>query len=397
MKIFQAYRYELKPNDKQQTALFKHAGAARFVYNWGLARRIEEYAETGRSSNAMDQHKQLVVLKKTELSWLCEVSKCAPQNALRNLDAAFKNFFRRCKQGKKPGFPRFKKRGVHDSFRLIGSVKALGDYAQLPRIGKVCVKENTSKLKGRILSATVSREADRWFVSFLVERERKDPKPIKGDIVGVDLGIKCFAVLSNGERIEKPDFLGQALRLLRRRQKALSRKQKGSNNQAKARLHVARAHRRVRNQRCDFLNKLSSLLAKTKQEIVIEDLHVAGMIRNHKLARRIADAGWGEFRHMLGYKTDWYGSLLTVAPRFFPSTKRCSQCGQVRDEISLSERTFKCFECGYECDRDLNAALNLCSLAVSSTVTACREDVRHTARMQPQRSKNQILSVGSDR
>jgi putative transposase len=173
--INQAFRYELKPNNKQVTLFIKYCGVARFVWNWGLARRKAEYESTGKSSNAIEQHRQLNALKKTEFPWMYDVSKCAPQSALQNLDRAFINFWRECKKGRKVGYPKFKKKGMHDSFRLMGQIHIFGNGIQLPRLGQIRTKESTIKFKGRILSATVSREADRWFVSLTVERERDIP------------------------------------------------------------------------------------------------------------------------------------------------------------------------------------------------------------------------------
>ncbi len=209
MLIQQSYRYELKPNNKQRTLLAKHAGCARFAYNWGLARRIKEYEDTGKSSNAIKQHRQLNVLKKTEYYWMYEVSKCAPQEALRDLNCAFKNFYRGIKSGQKTGFPRFKKKGIHDSFRLTGAIHNSELSVTLPRIGKIRTKEYTD-VKGRILSATVSREADRWFVSFTVERQGKKHQVARDTVVGIDIGINCFAVVSDGKRFESPKPLNSA-------------------------------------------------------------------------------------------------------------------------------------------------------------------------------------------
>ena len=196
MKIQSAYRYELDPNNVQRTLLAKHAGSARFTYNWGLSRRIEEYKTTGRSSNAIEQHRQLNGLKKTEFPWMYEVSKCAPQEALRNLDKAYANFFRRVKNGEKPGFPKFKKKGIHDSFRLTGSMDVRLRNIQLPRLGDIRTKEETA-VKGRILSATVRRTVNRWFVSLAVEKEMPDPEPVHGPIAGIDLGLTKFLQLSD--------------------------------------------------------------------------------------------------------------------------------------------------------------------------------------------------------
>ena len=366
MKINRAYRYELDPNREQQILLAKHAGVARFAYNWGLARRIELYQQTGKSTNAIEQHRELNRLKKTQFPWMYEVSKCAPQEALRDLDRAFRNFFRGRKGGRKVGFPRFKKKGRNDSFRLTGAIHVRDRAVQLPRLGMIRLKE-VPHVQGRILSATVSREADRWFVSLTVEEEIPDPAPVEGPACGIDVGLSHFAtiVTEDGEvvKIEAPKPLEHYLRILRRRQRRHSRKQKGSSNRKKSALRLARLHRRIRNIRRDFLHKLSTHLAKTKRVIVVEDLNVTGMLRNPQLARYIADAGWGEFRRMLEYKTQWYGSKLLVANRYYPSSKTCSVCGHVMDKMPLHIREWTCQICGTHHDRDANAAMNLLILA----------------------------------
>jgi len=363
----QAYRYELKPNNKQGTLLAKHAGCARFSYNWGLVRRIEEFKKIGKSSNAIEQHRQLNDLKRTEFPWMYEVSKCAPQEALRDLDKAFNNFYRGLKSGKKAGFPKFKKKGIHDSFRLTGSIHIYERSTWLPRIGEIRTKEYTD-LKGRILSATVSKEADRWFVSFTVERDRGEHERTgKDPTAGVDVGINSFCVLSDGTRIVSPKPLDHALTLLKRKSRKHSRKKKGSNNRKKSALCLARLHRKIRNRRKDFLNKVSTELAKTKSVIVAEDLNVQGMIKNRRISRQISDCGWSEFVRMLDYKAKWYGSSLVKAPRFYPSSKICSSCGVIKSHLELSEREFVCETCGVTIDRDENAARNLENLATGSS------------------------------
>ena len=354
MLVNKAYRYELKPNKNQLVLLKKHAGCARFAWNWGLAERIRLWEQEGKATNAIEQHRELNRLKRTDYLWMYEVSKCAPQEALRNLDRAFRNFF----EGR-ANFPRFKKKGIHDSFRLTGTIKVFPKHVQLPRLGKVRVKEETAKFKGKILSATVSREADRWYVSLAVEVEIPNPLPVQGDLVGIDRGLIHFAVLSTGEKVEAPKSLEKSLKKLCRLSRQLSRKQKGSKNRKKAALRLARLHCKIKNQRRDFLHKLSTWLAKTKSAIVVEDLAVKNMIRNKHLSRHIADAGWSEFRRMLEYKTKWYGSRLVVAPRFYPSSRRCSECGYVLLELKLSTRHWVCPECGAIHDRDVNAAINL--------------------------------------
>lgn len=391
MLINQAYRYELKPNNKQRTALLRHAGVARFTYNWGLARRMQEYKDVGKSSNAIDQHKQLNRLKKTDYPWMYEVSKCAPQEALRNLDRAFQNFFRNMKAGEKPGFPKFKKKGIHDSFSFTGTINILDKAVQLPKLKTIRTKEDTD-VKGRILSATVSREADRWFVSLSVERDRNVGKPATDEVVGVDVGLNCFAVCSDGQRVESPKPLKQAMETLKRRSRQHSRKKKGSNNRKKSAMKLARLHRKVKNKRKDFLHKASTRLAKTKSVIVVEDLNVSGMMRNHRLAGAINDAGWSEFSRMLNYKTKWYGSKLEKAPRFYPSSKTCSVCGAKKMAISLSDRTYHCENCGVIIDRDENASVNLKQLYTGSSpgINTCGEGVRPAAVVQAVSWKQEI-------
>ena len=218
----------------------------------------------------------------------------------------------------------------------------------------------------------MSREADRWFVAVTVEQEISDPVPVQGESVGVDVGLNSFAVLSDGTKHDAPKPLAKYLKKLRRLSKQHSRKLKGSKNRQKSAMRLARLHRRIKNVRKDYLHKLSTSLAKTKREIVIEDLCVKGLART-PLARSVNDAGWGEFRRMLEYKTKWYGSHLTVAPRYFPSSKTCSACGHVQEKMSLSVREWTCPECGAYHDRDMNAALNLLRLSTGSSpgIHAC--------------------------
>jgi putative transposase len=288
--------------------------------------------------------------------------------------------------GRRVGLPRWKKRGrCPDRFRLTGTIKVEPDAVVLPRLGRVATKEPTGKFAkwgGRVLSATCRREADRWYCSLTVEVTRPDPAPVVGPVVGVDRGIHTFAVCSDGTSIQNPKALRRNLRTLRRRSRAVSRKQKGSRNQAKATLALARCHRKVRNQRLDALHKATTMLAKAKSVIVVEDLHVAGLVRNRRLARAISDQGWAAFHRQLVYKCDWYGSRLLLAPRFYPSSKRCSACGLVKGSLPLAVRTFICQGCGLVIDRDRNAARNLAQLAhrgawvagssSETSVNACR-------------------------
>jgi putative transposase len=364
MIVHQAFRYELNPTPHQREELARHARVARWAWNWGLAVRQKAWRRRGETLNSVAVHRLLVKLKHTpRFAWLYEVSKCPPQQALRDLDRAFASFWRGQRDGRPVGYPRFKKRGrCPDRFQLTGSIRITGDGIVLPRLGLIATKEATGKFRGRILSATCRREADRWYCALTVKAERPDPIPIAGPIVGIDLGLTTFAVCSDASRIQHPRALANSLWTVRQRSRAVTRKQPGSRNRAKAVLALARAHRRVRNQRLDALHKATTMLAKTKSVLVVEDLHVAGMLRNRHLARSIADASWGEFHRQLAYKSGWYGSRLVVADRWYPSSKTCSRCGLVKAELSLSERVFRCDGCGLVLDRDLNAARNLASL-----------------------------------
>jgi len=391
MEITRGYKVEIDPNNKQRTLMLQCAGVARWAWNWGLERRIHEYEETGKSSNAIEQHRQLNALKKTEYPWLYNFSKCIPQEALRDLDKAFQGFFRRVKRGKKPGFPKFKsrKQGI-GSFRLTGAIRVEERRIRLPRIGWLRLKEHGYiPADAHILSVTVSERAGRWFVSVQV-REEIDVTPAIGEPIGVDLGIKDMAVLSDGRRFENPKPLRKAQRRLRRLQRELARRKKGSRNREKTRAKLAKQHARIANIRRDALHKATTAItARAKPDsqrpsvIAIEDLNVSGMLQNHHLARAILDVSFSEFRRQIEYKAAWSGSEVFVADRFFPSSKTCHVCGTINNNLTLSDRVWTC-DCGAALDRDVNAAINLRNLAirtVSSTGTglwanACGEDVR---------------------
>ncbi|MHA1917016.1 MAG: RNA-guided endonuclease InsQ/TnpB family protein [Candidatus Ranarchaeia archaeon] len=393
MQIKRAYRYELDPNNHQKTRLNQHAGTARFVYDWGLEQRNKLYQKKGkeRYTDSIKQQKTLNKLKKTQFPWMYQVSKCAPQEALRDLQQAFQNFFDGLK-GKRPamGFPKFRKKGVNDSFRLTGTIKVVGRSIQLPRLGRIRLEEKKEKyFRGRILSATSSRKADKWFVSITVKEEIKISAN-EGETVVVDLGIKNLAVTSTGDVYQNPKALTTRLRKLKRLSKHFSRKENGSKNRMKARLLLARFHLKVCNIRKDTLYKLTTTLAKNHRQVVIEDLNVNGMKKNKKLARAVSDVGFFEFRRQLQYKTKWYGSKLVVAPRFFPSSKCCSNCGKVKEELSLSERVFRCEKCGFMLDRDLNAALNLLAVSCTDTLNACwRREVHATKQVLSNESRTE--------
>lgn len=387
MNFTRAYKTELDPNEGQRRRLVEHAGAARWAFNWGLRRKIEAYEQTGKSPSAIDLHRELNLLKKVAkedggVPWMYESSKCAPQEALRDLDVAFKNFFARCAKGAaKKGFPRFKSRHRDPlKFRLTGSVKARERAFYLPSIGWVRLKEAGYIPTQMFSQVSVSEQAGRWFVSVLVKTEAPDPQPLGNTSpIGVDVGVATLATLSDGTKFENPEALRARERKLAHLQRALSRKKKGSNNRKKAKHRVAVQHYKVSCARKDAIHKATSaLIAKAPTSIGIETLNIKGMVKNRKLARSVSDASMGEFLRQVEYKAAWAGIPVVKASQWFPSTKTCSSCGTKRD-MPLGERTFRCAACGFESDRDLNAALNLRALAASSAVNACGGDVSLTA------------------
>lgn len=364
----QAFRFELDPNRAQRVLLAKSVGASRFVYNWGLAESQRAYELTGKRPRVGELKSRLVALKKGECPWLYAVSAHIGQQALVDLDRAFERFFKGSKgEGPRSGFPRFKRKGERDSARLY-EVTLEERHLCLPMIGRVRLKETCSErgFEGRILSATIRRRADRWFVSLAVERERaiEEARSVRrgGDVVGVDLGLKAAAVIHDGAStrvIEPQQALRRNLAKVRRLDRHLARKQKGSRNREKAMLRRARLHYKISCARQDFLHQLSSSLARTKSVVVLEDLQVKGMTSNRSLGLSVADAGMGELRRQLAYKCDWYGSTLVVVDRFYPSSKTCSDCGVVKDTLKLGARVFLCDACSFSLDRDENAAINL--------------------------------------
>jgi putative transposase len=375
MRVQRAYKTELDLTDRQVTACRQHAGAARWAFNWGLRIKQEQYQATKKSPNAIALHRELNALKKTQVPWMYQVSKCAPQEALWNLDAAFQNYFRRCalkKQGKwtgKLGYPQCKtKKNGLGSFRFTGRIIVADRAIVLPRLGRLHLKEREYlPTKGvQILAATVSEQAGHWYVSVQVEEEQAVPENT-GPVVGIDLGIKTLATLSDGTVIPNPHHLKRRLKKLKRLQRVVSRRQKGGRNRKKAVRRLAKLHLQIRHQRRNTLHQVTTRLAKTKSVLVIEDLHVSGMLKNHRLAQAIGDVGFYEFKRQLLYKAGWYGSRVILADRWEPSSKRCSGCGWLDADLTLADRTFHCEQCGLVLDRDLNAAINLAQLAGSSS------------------------------
>ena len=385
-----AYKTELAPTNYQKTKFRQNFGAARYAYNFALIEKkkaIEKFKETGdkeKIPNAIDLHKVLNKKKGTEeLPWGFEVSKCAFQESMRDCDQAFKRFFSNCKKksGKK-GFPKFKsKKNEKQSFRVTGSIKVTeSGHIQIPTIGRVKLKElEYLPLNAHILSASISSRAGKFFISLSVREEvNKETVTAKNLIVGVDLGIKTLAVLSTGESFANPKALKKREQQLKRAQRKLSKSKKDSKNRAKQKVRVQRIHYKISNIRKDALHKATTKITNENQVIVIEDLSVSGMLKNHKLAKSVADVSFYEFRRQLTYKSERKGRELRVVDRFFTSSKTCSCCGHKKESLLLNERIFSCEKCGKEIDRDLNAAINLENAkfyTVSSTGSKIRNDV----------------------
>jgi putative transposase len=371
--MLKAHKVALDPTNKQATLLAKSAGTARFAYNWALNRWQEQYEahktapESTLQPSQLSLRRELNQVKRTVFPWMGEVTKCAPQEAIINLGAAFTAFFRgRAK------YPRFKKRGIHDSFKVsAGTFTVAGDRVRLPRIGWVRMHETFRWPDAAPVSVTISRAAGRWYAAIAADVESTKP-PAPAIVLGVDVGVNEY-VTSDGTRYRAPHSYRASERQLRRAQQTLSRKMKGSNNRIKARMNVARVHARTASIRRDWVHKTTSDIVGKATVIGIEDLNVKGMTRNRHLAKSVLDASFGEFRRQLEYKTRERASTLIVADRFFPSSKTCSTCGAKTKHLPLSTREWACTTCHTQHDRDLNAAINLAIYAASSAVPACGE------------------------
>ncbi len=397
--VHQAYRFALDPSPRQHGALASAVGGARFAYNWGLE-LVKQRLDARAAGQQLQVPWTLPALRREwnrakhqVAPWWADNSKEAYSSGLDGLARALKNWAD-CRHGRRNGrrvgFPRFKRRGRRDACRFTtGAIRVLADrkHIQLPRIGVIKTHESTRKLArhlergtGRILAATITRVADRWYVAFTCELIRQLPTSGGNtSTVGVDVGVRQLAVLSTGEQIPNPRPLERAQRKRRRLQRQWHRQQRRriatgygrpSRRQQQTGRRIAKVEARAASIRRDGLHKLTSRLVREHGSVVVEQLNVQGMLRNRRLARAIADAGFGQLRRLLDYKCRWRGVRLVVADRFYPSSKTCSACGAVRAKLHLGERVFRCHnqQCGLELDRDLNAARNLASLVAGRQV-----------------------------
>lgn len=352
MLIRKAYKFRLYPNQEQVKRLAVQFGHARFIYNWGLNFRQKYYAKYGKDLSYVDTSNMLPDLK-AELEWLKDADSQVLQQKLKDLNQAYVNFF----EGRAK-YPKFKSKRTKQSVRYPQRFKINGNHVYLPKVGWVKTVFHRPIL-GKMKNCTVSKtKSGKYFVSIQIEVEIPHPDHRNGT-VGVDVGLSHFAILSTGEKIDHPQYLRRAEKRLAKLQRRHSRKKKGSKRREKARLAVARMHEKVSNQRADFLHKLSRRLVDSYGQVVIEDLNISGMVKNHNLAKSVSDSGWRTFRRMLEYKGQWYGSWVETADRFFPSSKLCHICGYKYNNLSLSTRSWVCPACLTKHDRDINAAINL--------------------------------------
>lgn len=370
-KDIKVHKIKLNPNNKQKTYFAKASGIARFSYNWALAKWQAQYQQ-GLSPNEAKLRRELNAIKNQEFPWMLEVTKNAPQQAIKNLGQAFKRFF-----NKKAKYPRFKKKYINDSFRADNGPPAMGldavtinnNYIKLAKIGWVKMTEKL-RFKGQIKSVVISRKADAWYAAISVATNQISHIRKNHGIVGIDLGVNALATLSTGEKYIGSKSLAKLLKKVKRLNRRLSKTKKKSNNRQKTKQKLAKLHARIYFSRIDYLHKLTTNLILNNHTIVIEDLNVKGLLANHKLARALADQAFYEFRRQLEYKAKYYNSKVIIADRFYPSSKLCNICGHKNVNLKLRDRAWQCI-CGAEHDRDLNAAINLKNIGLNTV--SCTE------------------------
>lgn len=386
-----AHQIKLYPTKAQKTLLHKSFGCKRHSFNWALAKWQELY-KLGEKPSAYSLIKLQNSIKKEEMKFYSEVNKCAVQYAIHDVEAAYKKMWK-----EKTGYPKFKKKGIKDSYVAVDNCtqfKQKNKKIWLPRIGWIKCSEDL-RFEGKVNNVVIIRKADMYFASInLISNETPIVSENKAT-VGVDLGIKSLAICSDGKVFENPKALKNNLKSLKRLQRGLSRKQKGSNNSKKQQIKVARKHYRIACIRRNALHKVSSYLVNNFGKIVIEDLNVKGMVKNHKLAKSINDCGWSELTRQLAYKAMWQSVELVKADRYFASSKICSNCGNKKETLKLSERTYNCKCCGLNIDRDLNASLNLKNYSSTPKFGESKACGERVAAMQSTSMKQEITLINN--
>lgn len=367
MKINKTFKYRLYPTKEQEVLLARHFGAKRFIFNHFLDQRKAAYLEAKKSLSYYDNAKSLTEIKHTEeFKWMKEINSQSLQASLRDLDTAYNRFF--AKQGK---FPRFKSKHDKQSFRIPQNVYYSEGKLDIPKFrNPIRVKEDRP-LSGTILFATVSKSATgKYFVSITCETEYAAMDKAEGK-VGVDLGLKDLAVLSNGKRYENIRTTKKHERRLAYEQRQLSKKVKGSVSRNRQKIKVAKVHEKITNSRTDHIHKITTAIVRENQTICVESLSVANMMKNHCLAKGIADVAWGELLRQLKYKSEWNGRQFLTVERFFPSSKTCNSCKFVNQWLTLADRVWTCPRCGAEHDRDLNASRNILEQGLNDFNSGC--------------------------
>lgn len=391
--IYKSYKYRLYPSPEDKELLSLHFGHCRFVYNYFLKEKQEFYLRNKKTLNYNNCSQALTTLKKQkEYVWLKDVNSQSLQQSLKNLETAFGKFF-----SKKSKFPKFKRKDGNNSFNVPQNVAIKSDKIYIPKFRNGIKFVKHRPLKGKICSATISKKpSGKYYVSILTEQNIIIPDTIDvTKAIGIDLGIKDFAITSDGKRYPNLKFQKKYQSKLSKLQKHFARKQKGSNRKEKLRIKIAKLHEKITNSREDMQHKLSTLLLNKYDVICLETLAVKNMMQNHKLAYAIADVSWNSMIQKLEYKASWKGKKIIKIDHFYPSSKTCHNCGYINQNLSLKDRTWECPQCGTVLDRDVNAAKNILTRGLT-ILSSATDDYRHGAEIRLDKSAKDLTSISNE-